>query len=53
MRKKWLYAFFATLRFDMDMVYQTYQHLPNLAQKHLSESCLEALRPWLKELTQP
>jgi hypothetical protein len=49
-KKAWLYAYFRNLRFDMQMVFQTYRNLPQLSQELLSEQTLQALKPWLQIL---
>ncbi|MGV3524288.1 MAG: hypothetical protein ACO1RX_08690 [Candidatus Sericytochromatia bacterium] len=52
-RKAWLYSYFTGLRFDMEMVYTSYAALPELAGPHLEAETLNALRPWLKLLSEP
>lgn len=49
-KKAWLYAYFKTLRFDMQMVFQTYHQLPKLSEGVLSEHCRQAMQPWLQHL---
>lgn len=49
-KKAWLYAYFKTLRFDMQMVFQTYHQLPKLSEDVLSDSCRQAMQPWLQLL---
>lgn len=52
-RKHWLYAYFKTLRFDINNVYDTYRTLPEILQRHLSAEAQEALEPYVKLLAQP
>lgn len=52
-RKHWLYAYFKTLRFDINNVYDTYRTLPDILQSHLSAEAREALEPYVKLLAQP
>ncbi len=49
-KKAWLYAYFKTLRFDMQMVFQTYHQIPTLSEGLLSEQTIQAIQPWLKIL---
>lgn len=50
--KAWLYVYFQTLRFDMQMVYDTYRALPELSKPLLSADTHAALTPWLESLQQ-
>lgn len=52
-RKAWLYSYFTGLRFDMEMVYTSYAALPDLASPYLEAETLNAIRPWLKLLSEP
>lgn len=49
-RVEWLYAYFKTLRFDMETVYETYRALPDILTHHVSTDAQNALAPYIKEL---